>query len=222
MWSAILKPSIPHEYIIERAYWCLGIILTTMVSEIFWEMSAESSPSTAARCSSSWKQYSMLHTIPFSSLSPVWIVQDYVHPFLKCTHTHTHTHTRAHTPTMGGTVLIAFCTALKGWPPGSCLPSIGFIMVAVHPSSCCLIPETYFCFSSLLCARSFAPATLNLSPCVRLSCHQRLWCYFTSTLRPASCLYAWGRELHHNCSGPLSSPKIYSLVYRWSILFAPI
>ena len=93
MWSAILKPSIPHEYIIERAYWCLGIILTTMVSEIFWEMSAESSPSTAARCSSSWKQYSMLHTIPFSSLSPVWIVQDYVHPFLKCTHTHTHTRT---------------------------------------------------------------------------------------------------------------------------------
>lgn len=81
-----------HEYIIEWSYhWCLDIILTTMVSEIFREISAESSPSTAAR-SSSWKQFSVLYTIPFSGWSPVSIVQDYVHPSLKCTHMHTHTH----------------------------------------------------------------------------------------------------------------------------------
>lgn len=135
---------------------------------------------------------------------------------------HTCTHTHTSTQTMGGTVLIAFCTALKGWPPGSCSPSIGFITVALHPSSCCLILETYFCYSSLLCKHSSAPTILNLSPCVHLSCHQMPWCYFTSAHQLASCLYVCprGRDLHHNLVVPCP-PKISSIVYRWSILFPP-
>lgn len=133
-------------------------------------MSAEFSPSTAAHFSSSWKQFSMPYSIPFSCWSSVSIVQDHVHPSPK--------HTHMHTQTMGGTVLIAFCTALKGWPPGFCSPSIGFIMAAVHPSSCCIIPATYFGFSWLLCEHSPAPSTLNLSPCGHLSYHQRSLSYY--------------------------------------------
>lgn len=118
--------------------------------------------------------------------------------------------THMHTQTMGGTVLIAFCTALKGWPPASCSPSIGFIMVALHPTSCCVIPETYFWFSWLLCEHSPACSTLNLSPYVHLSCHQRSLCYFTSTQRPASCLYTCpkGLALHRNSRQPLSSKHL--------------
>lgn len=118
--------------------------------------------------------------------------------------------THMHTQTMGGTVLIAFCTALKGWPPGFCSPSIGFIMAAVHPSSCCIIPETYFRFSWLLYEHSPAPSTLTLSPYVHLSYHQRSLSYFMSTQRPASCLYTCPRgcELHHNSRRPLSSKHL--------------
>lgn len=130
--------------------------------------------------------------------------------------------THMHTQTMGGTVLIAFCTALKGWPPGFCSPSIGFIMVAVHPSSCCIIPETYFGFSWLLCEHSSAPSILNLSPCVHLSYYQRSLSHFRSTQRPASCLYT--------CPGGVSyittvdvpcPPNISSLVNRWLMVSPP-
>lgn len=75
--------------------------------------------------------------------------------------------THMHTQTMGGTVLIAFCTALKGWPPGFCSPSIGFIMVAVRPYSCCIISETYFpVFLAPLWAFpcSFHPKPFTLCP----------------------------------------------------------
>ena len=110
------------------------------------------SPSTAAH-SSSPESNSQCHT-QFHSLTD---------PRLTCTgacasytQTHTHTHTNK-----GFTVLIAFCPPLKGRPPGSCSPSIGFIMAAAHPSSCCFTLKTRIClFSPSADGSPFAPTAL--------------------------------------------------------------
>lgn len=118
-------------------------------------------------------------------LIPLSLVQACVH------HTHTHTHTNK-----GGAVLIAFCPPLKGRPPGSCSPSIGFIMAAVHPSSCCFALKTWICLFA-----STAGSPVLLQP---WTLHVVLACLatkgtkvlFPSTNRPASCLYFCPQRPH--------------------------
>lgn len=68
MWLGMLKPSISMTTLLNGLIIDVSdIIVTTMVSEIFQEMSDKFSPLTAARSSFSGKQFSVLYIkIPFS------------------------------------------------------------------------------------------------------------------------------------------------------------
>lgn len=170
-------------------------------------MSVESSPSTATHFSSSWKQFSMLYSIPFSGWSSVSIAQDHVHPSHK--HTHAHTNNGGHSTDC----LLYSPERLATW--------LLLTFNRVHYSGRALIQLLH---NTGVILRVFlaplwafpAPSTLNLSPCVHLSYHQRSLSYFTSTQRPASCLYTCPRGVSYLTTVEVPCPpNISSLVYRW-------
>lgn len=126
-----------YQFTLEN-YWtalCLTLRLYSNHNEFWGDFPIDvcwgynTSPSTAAH-SSSPESNSQCHTQFHSLTDPL-----FTRTGSCASHTCTRTNKRC-------TRLIAFCPPLKGWPPGSCSPSMQFIMVAVQPSSCYLTPKT--------------------------------------------------------------------------------